>query len=69
MYAQNFSQVGANIQKHLDAKGFTQQWLAGALQVSKQVMNKIIKVIKQSTLVSLRRLLLYWELLQMIYLL
>ena len=43
MYAQNFSQVGANIQKYLDAKGFTQQWLADALQVSKQVMNKIIK--------------------------
>ena len=43
MYAMDFSQVGANIQKQLDAKGFTQQRLADVLGISKQVMNKIIK--------------------------
>ncbi len=43
MYAENFSQVGANIQKQLDKKGLTQQNLADSLGVSKQVMNKIIK--------------------------
>lgn len=43
MYATNFAQVGANIQKHLDMKGLTQQQLADILGISKQVMNKIIK--------------------------
>ncbi|MCR4650686.1 MAG: helix-turn-helix domain-containing protein [Lachnospiraceae bacterium] len=43
MYAMDFAQVGANIQKQLSIKGFTQQSLADALGVSKQVMNKIIK--------------------------
>lgn len=43
MYAMDFAQVGANIQKQLDIKGFTQQSLADELGVSKQVMNKIIK--------------------------
>ncbi len=43
MYALDFSQVGANIQQQLNAKGFTQQSLADALGISKQVMNKIIK--------------------------
>ena len=43
MYAMDFAQVGANIQKQLDIKGFTQQSLADALEISKQVMNKIIK--------------------------
>lgn len=43
MYAMDFAQVGANIQKQLDIKGMTQQGLADALQISKQVMNKIIK--------------------------
>ncbi len=43
MYAMDFEQVGANIQKQLDAKGMTQQSLADALQISKQVMSKIIK--------------------------
>ena len=43
MYAMDFAQVGANIQKKLDAKGMTQQSLADALGISKQVMNKIIK--------------------------
>ena len=43
MYAMDFAQVGANIQKQLDIRGMTQQSLADALQISKQVMNKIIK--------------------------
>lgn len=43
MYAMDFAQVGANIQKKLDMKGMTQQGLADALGISKQVMNKIIK--------------------------
>ena len=43
MYAMDFAQVGANIQKQLDRKGFTQQGLADELGISKQVMNKIIK--------------------------
>lgn len=43
MYAMDFAQVGANIQRKLDMKGMTQQGLADALGISKQVMNKIIK--------------------------
>lgn len=43
MYAMDFAQVGANIQKQINIKGYTQQSLADALGVSKQVMNKIIK--------------------------
>jgi len=43
MYAMDFAQVGANIQRQLDIKGITQQSLADALGISKQVMNKIIK--------------------------
>ncbi len=43
MYAMDFAQVGANIQRELDITGMTQQSLADALQISKQVMNKIIK--------------------------
>ncbi len=43
MYAMDFAQVGANIQKQIDMKGFTQQSLANALGISKQVMNKIVK--------------------------
>ena len=43
MYAIDFAQVGANIQKQLDIKGFSQQTLADALGISKQVMNKIVK--------------------------
>lgn len=43
MYAMDFAQVGANIQKQIDIKGFTQQSLADAMGISKQVMNKIIK--------------------------
>lgn len=43
MYAMNFAQVGTNIQKELDRKSMTQQSLADALSISKQVMSKIIK--------------------------
>ncbi len=43
MYAMDFAQVGANIQDKLIEKGMTQQSLADALGISKQVMNKIIK--------------------------
>lgn len=43
MYAMDFAQVGANIKEKLDTKGMTQQSLADALGISKQVMNKIIK--------------------------
>ena len=43
MYAMDFTQVGANIQNRLNRKGLTQQGLADALGISKQVMNKIIK--------------------------
>ena len=43
MFATSFAQVGANIQTQLNAKRLTQQSLADALGISKQVMNKIIK--------------------------
>ena len=43
MYATDFAQVGANIQEKLNEKRMTQQNLADALGISKQVMNKIIK--------------------------
>ena len=43
MYTMNFAQVGENIQKELDRKSMTQQSLADALAISKQVMSKIIK--------------------------
>ena len=43
MYAMDFAQVGVNIKEKLDTKGMTQQSLADALGISKQVMNKIIK--------------------------
>lgn len=43
MYAMDFAQVGANIQRKLESIGMTQQSLADALGISKQVMNKIIK--------------------------
>lgn len=43
MYTTDFAQVGSNIQKQLDMKGMTQQSLADSLNISKQVMNKIIK--------------------------
>ena len=56
MYATDFAQVGANIQKHLDKKGLTQQRLADALGISKQVMNKIIKGSKAINVNELARI-------------
>lgn len=43
MYTMDYAKVGFNIQKQLESKGMTQQNLADALHISKQVMNKIIK--------------------------
>ena len=43
MYAMDFAQVGANILSKIESRGMTQQNLADALGISKQVMNKIIK--------------------------
>ncbi len=43
MYAMSFAQVGGNIQRALAAQNMTQQNLADALSVSKQVISKIIK--------------------------
>lgn len=37
-----FEQVGNNIQKILEEKSYTQQFLASNLNISKQVMSKII---------------------------
>ncbi|MDF2487067.1 MAG: hypothetical protein K0R46_3235, partial [Herbinix sp.] len=39
MYAMDFAQVGANIQEKLVKMEMTQQSLADALGISKQVMN------------------------------
>ena len=46
MYTTDFKQVGTNIKRELESRGMTQQKLADALGVSKQVMNKIIKGLK-----------------------
>lgn len=43
MYANNFAQVGENIQILLKKRGMTQNSLAEALGISKQVVNKIVK--------------------------
>lgn len=43
MYAMDFAQVGANIREQLKLKGMSQQELADKLNISKQVMNKIVK--------------------------
>ena len=56
MYAMDFAQVGANIQRYLDVRGMTQQSLADALQISKQVMNKIIKGSKAINVNELARM-------------
>lgn len=56
MYAMDFAQVGANIQKQIDIKGFTQQSLADALGISKQVMNKIVKGSKAINVNELARI-------------
>ena len=56
MYATDFSQVGANIQKNINLKGMTQQSLADALGISKQVMNKIVKGSKAINVNELARI-------------
>lgn len=56
MYAMDFAQVGNNILKEIDKKRFTQQGLADALGVSKQVMNKIIKGSKAINVNELARI-------------
>ena len=56
MYATDFVQVGANIKKQIDRKGITQQSLADALGISKQVMNKIIKGSKAINVNELSRI-------------
>lgn len=56
MYAMDFAQVGTNIQRKLAAKGMTQQSLADALGISKQVMNKIIKGSKAINVNELARI-------------
>ena len=43
MYAMDYTQVGDNIQRFLNGRGMTQQNLAEALGISKQVVNKIVK--------------------------
>lgn len=56
MYTMDFAQVGANIQNKLDEKEMTQQSLADALGISKQVMNKIIKGSKAINVKELARI-------------
>ncbi len=56
MYATDFSQVGANILRHIENKGITQQNLADALGISKQVMNKIIKGSKATNVNELSKI-------------
>ncbi|MDO5115189.1 MAG: helix-turn-helix transcriptional regulator [Synergistaceae bacterium] len=56
MYATDFAQVGANIQERLQLKGMSQQELANALSISKQVMNKIIKGYKAINVNELARI-------------
>jgi len=56
MYAMNFAQVGANIQKELENKSMTQQSLADALSISKQVMSKIINGAKAINVSELARI-------------
>ncbi len=56
MYAMDFAQVGANIQKNLELKKMTQQNLADELSISRQVMNKIIKGSKAINVNELARI-------------
>ena len=56
MYTTNYEQVGANIKKELDSRGMTQQMLADAIGISKQVMNKIIKGLKAINVKELGRI-------------
>ena len=56
MYTTSYEQVGANIRNELDSRGMTQQTLADAIGVSKQVMNKIIKGLKAINVNELGRI-------------
>ena len=56
MYATYFVQVGQNIQNAIKERGFTQQRLADALSVSKQVVNKIVKGQKAINVSELSRI-------------
>ncbi len=56
MYAMSFSQVGANIQRTLSARGLSQQNLADKLGISKQVMSKIINGNKAINVTELSRI-------------
>ena len=56
MYASDFAQVGANIQTQLNKRRMTQQSLADALGISRQVMNKIIKGSKAINVNELTRI-------------
>ena len=56
MYAMDFALVGANIQNKLVEKEMTQQSLADALGISKQVMNKITKGSKAINVNELARI-------------
>lgn len=56
MYTTDFKQVGSNIKRELENRGMTQQKLADALGVSKQVMNKIIKGLKAINVTELAKI-------------
>ncbi|MBE6848004.1 MAG: helix-turn-helix transcriptional regulator [Ruminococcus sp.] len=56
MYTTDFKQVGTNIKRELESRGMTQQKLADALGVSKQVMNKIIKGLKAINVTELAKI-------------
>lgn len=56
MYATDYRQVGLNIQAELVRKGISQQNLADALSISKQVMSKIIKGAKAINVYELSKI-------------
>lgn len=56
MYTLDYAKVGANIQKLLIQNNMTQQNLADALQISKQVMSKIINGNKAINITELARI-------------
>ena len=56
-----FQQVGNNIQTVLKEKSLTQQHLANKLNISKQVMSKIVTGLSQLMFLKFLRLLLLWK--------
>lgn len=56
MYTTDFKQVGTNIKREIESRGMTQQNLADALGISKQVMNKIIKGLKAINVTELAKI-------------